>query len=113
MTDDILEVSSLTNPATIQPRVVVYSSDEAVPSQRFVAYVTVPTKLPKGGGMVERRLGISFPAADRETARAAASAWWQAQLDREASREEAAAERGRNLEAAREAKAAKAVAVTA
>ena len=102
---EIMECSALTEPGSLTPRVVVYSSDEAVPSQKFVAYVTVPTRDRKTGGTSERRLGISFPAADGETARSAARAWWQGELDRERARIEAAAERGRRLADAREAKA--------
>lgn len=113
MTAEILEISDLVEPSGMKPRVIVYSSDEAVPAQRFVAYVTVPTKEQKTGVLSERRLGISFPAADDGTARSAAHRWWQAQREREAAREEAAAERGRKLEADRLAKAAKPVAVTA
>lgn len=103
--DEFMECSTLTEPSRHVPRVVVYSSDEAVPSQRFVAYVTIPTQAPKTGVMSERRLGISFPAADGDTARAAASAWWQGELDRERARLEAAIERGKKLAASREAKA--------
>lgn len=107
MTDEteFMEVSALTEPSRHKPRVVVYSSDEAVSSQRFVAYVTIPTQERKTGIMSERRLGISFPAADGETARAAAAAWWAAELARERARHEAAVERGKRMSAAREAKA--------
>jgi len=102
--DEFMECSALTEPSRHVPRVVVYSSDDAVPSQRFVAYVTIPTRAPKTGVMSERRLGISFPAADGDTARAAASAWWQGELDRERARHEAAVERGKKLAASRLAK---------
>lgn len=101
---EFMECSALTEPSRKTPRVVVYSSDEAVPSQRFVAYVTIPTRAPKTGVLSERRLGISFPAADSDTARNAATSWWQGELDREQARADAAAERGGRLAAAREAK---------
>lgn len=104
--DEFMECSALTEPSQHKPRVVLYSSDEAVPSQRFVAYVTIPTKAAKTGVMSERRLGISFSASDGETARAAASAWWTAELDRERARHEAAIERGRKLAASRQSLAA-------
>lgn len=103
---EIVECSALPEPSRQTPRVVVYSSDEAVPSQKFVAYITIPTRAPKTGVLSERRLGISFPASDGETARSAAAAWWKGELDRERARLEAAVERGRKLAAAREAKPA-------
>ncbi len=103
--DDILPASALEKPSALAPRVVVYSSDEAVPSQRFVAYITVPTRAPKTGATSERRLGISFPAATYEAAQAAANAFWQAELNREREKQEAALVRGERLAAQREAKA--------
>lgn len=105
---EFMDASALTEPSRQTPRVVVYSSDEAVLSQRFVAYITIPTRAPKTGVLSERRLGISFPASDGETARAVAWTWWKGELDRERARLEAAVERGRKLAAAREAKPAQA-----
>ena len=101
---DVVPVSVIAEPSRHQNRVIVYSSDEAVPSQRFIAYVTVPTKTVKTGVMSERRLGISFAGATDEAARSAAELWWNEQLDRERAREAEAIERGRRLEAARAAK---------
>lgn len=101
----IVSVSVIAEPSRHQNRVIVYSSDEAVPSQRFVAYVTVPTKTAKTGLMSERRLGISFAGATDEAARSAAELWWNKQLDRERAREAEAIERGKRLEVARAAKA--------
>lgn len=100
--DEILPCSGIEDPSTQAIRVVVYSSDEAVLSQRFVAYITVPTRNPKTKATSERRLGISFPASDDASARAAAVAWWQTQLDRERDRLKAAEERGERLAASRE-----------
>jgi len=102
---EIMLCSAVTEPSGHKPRVVVYSSDDAVPAQRFVAYVTIPTRAAKTGVMSERRLGISFPAADGDTARAAAWAWWTAELNRERARHEAAIERGRKMAEARASKA--------
>lgn len=104
-TAEIIPVSVIDEPSQHRSRVIVYSSDEAIPSQRFVAYITVPTKAAKTGAISERRLGISFAAATDEAARSAASLWWSDQLDKERAREAEAIERGRRLENARAAKA--------
>lgn len=84
-------------------RIVVYSSDEAQASERFIAYIALPV-VKKGVVAGEYRLHVSFTGPDADTARSAAEASWQAEKDRERARHEAAERRGRALEAAREAR---------
>lgn len=85
-------------------RIVVYSSDEAQPSERFIAYIALPAKTRKGEA-TEHRIGINFPAADSDTARANAEAYWQAEIDREHRKLIAAEKRGEALAEYREARA--------
>lgn len=89
-------------PAPDKPsyRIIVYSSDEAMPHQRHVAYIALPAKTAKGQSD-EHFISVRFPATDPGTARSAAEAYWQAEIERERAKTAASEKRGLALEAFR------------
>lgn len=82
----------------MEHRIVVYSSNEALPHERFLAYVIIPV-ISKGVQVGKERLPVVSTSATHGGARDKAEALWQADLDRERRRLEAAEKRGRALEA--------------